>query len=78
MSYELQAPRESKVRRWFVIRGEAIHNKFDDDITYDAAVGRWKDSFYLNNLRLDDSIVIEVTGKETTSTIEALVANRCK
>lgn len=77
VSYELHAPSESKVRRWFIIRGDTIHDKFDDAITYDAAVGRWKNGFYLSNLRLEDSVVIEVDGKQTTSTIEALVANRC-
>lgn len=77
ISYEISAPSTSTVRRWFVKSGSAIHDEFDANPTYDASVGRWTDGFYLNNLSTDDSVVYDVDGKQTVSTIKELIANRC-
>jgi hypothetical protein len=77
VTYEIAAPSRSTVKRWFIKSGNAIHDNFDTSATYDASVSRWTDYFVLNNFSMDDSVVYEVDGKQTVSTIKDLVANRC-
>lgn len=77
ITYEIYAPSTSTVKRWFIKNGNAIHDNFDTNATYDASVARWTDYFYLNNLSTEDSVVYEVDGKQTVSTIKDLIANRC-
>lgn len=77
ISYEIAAPSTSTVKRWFIKNGNAVHDSFDTHAAYDTSVARWTDSFYLNNMSTDDSVVYEVDGKQIASTVKNLVANRC-
>jgi hypothetical protein len=77
VTYEISGPSTSTVKRWFIKNGNAIHDEFDTSATYDASVSRLTDYFYRDNLSTDVSVVYEVDGKQTVSTIRDLIASRC-
>lgn len=78
VSYEIAAPSNAKVERWFIKSGVPLHDAYDRNARFDSEVSRWVDGFYVNNFAMTDSVVYSVDGRQIQSSIADLINNRCK